>query len=114
MAIAQDLNELRYVVKLTHDVESGNIGEDKHYLVQSWPAPELSDLVKDENGPICMFDSVYYSPDITHAKVYRSITDAQKDTRWLIETRNKWKAHVMPVHAKILFVAGLGKKHKYA
>jgi len=114
MATTQDLNEIRYVVELTHDTDSGNVGEDTHYLVQHWPAPELSDLVKDENSVICVFDSIYYSEDVTHAKVYRSITDAQKDTRWMLETRSQWKAHVMPVNAKIFFVAGLGKKHKYA
>jgi len=51
---------------------------------------------------------VYYSPKLTHAKVYRSITDAQKDTNWLVETRSEWKTNIMAVHAKIFFVAGLG------
>jgi len=107
MVTAQDLNELRYIVHLTHkNIYSGR--KHSSYLVEQWPDPDLAVLAKDDNSIINIHDSVYYSPKLTHAKVYRSITDAQKDTNWLVETRSEWKTNIMAVHAKIFFVAGLG------
>jgi hypothetical protein len=111
MATAQDLSELRYIIYLTHkDIYSGR--KHSSYLVGQWPDPDLSKLAHDEDHVINIHDSVYYSPKITHAKVYKSIIDAQKDTNWLVQTRSEWKPNIKAVHAKIFFVAGLGN-NKY-
>ena len=116
MSTLQDLNEVRYIVHLTHNSDAApeSCHENEHtcYLVGQWPEPELSVLAKDDHSVIRVFDSVYFSPKITHAKVFRTIIDARKDTNWLELDKAGWKAHIMPVNAKIFFVAGLGN-NKY-
>ncbi len=114
MSTLQDLNEVRYIVILAHgsDAAPESFRTGTNYLVAQWPMPELNVLAKDDHSVINIFDSVYFSPKITHAKVYRTITDAQKDTKWLEIDYIGWQASIMPVNAKIFFVAGLGN-NKY-
>ena len=114
MSTLQDLNELRYIVLLEHGSAAAPevCRRPDCYLVEQWPEPDLAVFAKDENSLIEIFDSVYVSPKITHAKVFRSIDDARRNVKWLETGQALWKTNIMPVNAKIFFVAGLGN-NKY-
>jgi len=100
---AQNLNELRYVMQLSHE----SLKDPFYYYVGEWPDPELAAVVNDETTSMHVFDSVYYSTKITDAKTFDAFLDAQKTANHLLEYTSNWNSNLVAVHAKIFFKARL-------
>lgn len=95
----QNLNELRYIVELSHpNVEPSHI----HYYVDSWPNPELAHLHAFE-----VYDSVYYSTVKTNAMTFTSFIKAHTRADELRGFSKGWEGKIIAVSAKAFFKARL-------